>query len=101
MANELVGVKVVYDRRKYDGLTLEQKVDQALEILDTISDAFPDGPANHRQAHESWIAAKNAEVRFWQELKLDIAKKGTWGMLIIILGLFLVGLASKSIVWFR
>jgi len=92
---------MAYDRRKYDGLTLEQKVDVSLELLYEISDAFPDGPARHRQAHESWIAAKNAEVKFWQELKLDVAKKGTWGLLIITLGLLMTGLITKSGVWFR
>ena len=92
---------MAYDRRKYDGLTLEQKVDVSLELLAEIADAFPDGPAKHRQAHEAWIEAKNAEVKFWQELKLDIAKKGTWGLLIVTLGLLLTGLITKSGVWFR
>lgn len=57
--------------------------------------AFPDGPENHRLAHEAWIAAKKAEAEFWKELKLEIAKKGTLGFLYLVGGLILVGAASK------
>jgi hypothetical protein len=92
---------MVYDRRKYDHLTLEEKVDEALAILDNLANAFPDGPLKHREAHESWIEAKHAETKFWQELKLDIAKKGIVGMLVIILGLLAVGVSVKAGVWLR
>lgn len=84
-----------FDKRKYDGLTLEEKVDEALSILETIAYAFPDGPAAHRSAHEAMIKASAAQERFWNELKLDVAKKGTWGILIIVLGLILAGAVTK------
>lgn len=87
---------MVYDRRRYDGLTLEEKVDEALSILESLSDAFPDGPLKHREAHEAMIAASHAEAVFWQELKLDIVKKGTWGILVILLGLVLAGVSLKT-----
>ena len=90
-----------YDRRKYDGLTVEEKLDVALEILDDLLNAFPDGTANHRAAHEAWINAKRAEAEFWMELKLDIAKKGVWGILAIIFGLIAVGISTKTGVWFK
>ncbi len=86
---------MVFDKRKYDGLTLEEKVDEALSILETITHAFPDGPEAHRTAHEAMIKAAAAEERFWDELKLDIAKKGLWGILVIIVGLVLVGASAK------
>ena len=54
-----------------------------------------------RQVHEAWILAKRAEVEFWRELKLDIAKKGVWGLLVLITGLLITGLSIKSGVWFR
>ena len=63
--------------------------------LAQINAAFPDGPNAHRLAHQAMMKAAVAEERFWDELKLDIAKKGTWGLLIIILGLALVGIAAK------
>ena len=71
------------------------------ELLDQILYAFPDGIPEHRQSHGAWIEAKKAEIVFWQELKLDIAKKGTWGVLVIIVGLIFVGLTVKAGIWFR
>jgi hypothetical protein len=87
---------MVYDRRRYDGLTLEEKVDEALSILESLTDAFPDGPIKHRESHEAMIAASRAQEVFWAELKLDVAKKGTWGVLVIILGLILAGICVKT-----
>lgn len=92
---------MTYDRRKYDGMTIEQKLDTALEILDAIADAFPDGPLKHRQAHEAWIAAKSAETKFWQDLKLDLAKKGTWAVFVVLVGLLMVGFSAKFGAMFR
>lgn len=74
---------------------LEEKIEQVLSELEKINRAFPDGPESHRIAHEAMIKAAVAEERFWNELKIDVAKKGVWGLLIIILGLSLVGLAAK------
>lgn len=64
-------------------------------MIAEFMEAFPDGPGNHRRAHESMIAAGKAQERFWNELRLDIAKKGVWGLLIVICGLILVGMATK------
>ena len=91
----------MYDKRKYDGMNQDEKLDVALELLDQILYAFPDGTVSHRLSHQAWIEAKNAEVQFWKELKLEIAKKGIWGLFVIILGLLLAGLSVKSGVWFR
>ena len=90
-----------YDRRKYDGMTTDQKLDIALELLGEIMEAFPEGLRKHREVHEAWILAKRAEVEFWRELKLDIAKKGVWGLLVLMIGLLITGLSIKSGVWFR
>jgi len=84
-----------FDKRKYDGLSLDEKVDEALSILETIAYAFPDGPASHRAAHEAMIKASAAQEEFWRELRLDVAKKGTWGIIIIIIGLALAGAMGK------
>lgn len=89
------------NRRKYDGLSMEEKVDEALLLLEEVLEAFPDGPLKHRQAHEAWIAARRSEAEFWKELKLDIAKKGAWGLIIVIVGLLLVGVSVRANVWFR
>jgi len=40
-------------------------------------------------------AAADAQEKFWIELKLEIAKKGVWGLLIVICGLIVVGVSAK------
>ncbi len=89
------------NRRKYDNLTLEEKVGTALEMLDELMLAFPEGPRKHREVHEAWLEAKKAEADFWKELKLDIAKKGAWGLLLLILGLIFIGLKVRASTWFN
>jgi tetrahydromethanopterin S-methyltransferase subunit E len=34
-------------------------------------------------------------MRFWQELKLDLAKKGAWGVMVVVVGLVILGLGAK------
>jgi hemerythrin len=81
--------------------------DQIAEVADTlhrhvareeliIADAFPNGDvAGHRAAHDQMIAASKAETEFWRELKLDLAKKGLWGLLVLVLGFAMLGLSVK------
>jgi hypothetical protein len=71
------------------------------EIMDILTSAFaknPDGSIDfdgHRRYHESMIRAADAQEKFWIELKLEIAKKGIWGLLIVVCGLVLVGITTK------
>ena len=80
---------------------LEAKIDRILATLHEVTGAFAksaDGAVDfdgHRRYHESMIRAENAQERFWVELKLEIAKKGVWGLLIIVVGLVAVGLSTK------
>ena len=66
-----------------------------------IASAFADdgrGRPNflgHKQYHEAQIKAAQAQEEFWRDLKTEIAKKGTIGLLVIILGLIAAGAASK------
>ncbi len=88
-------------RETPDEIGIERKLDLILAELKHLEGAFPrneDGTADfegHKRFHESKIRAAEAEARFWEELKLDIAKKGTWGLLIILLGLLILGLGTK------
>lgn len=77
-------------------------IEQELHALNAkISAAFPSDDTGHidfighRRAHEAMIKAAHAQEDFWRELRLDIAKKGAWGLLIIIVGLVLVGVSAK------
>ena len=63
--------------------------------IELLEQAFPDGPIPHREAHKAWMDAKRAEKEFWQALKLDIAQKGVWGLLIILMGLLILGISTK------
>ena len=74
---------------------IEEKKNLESVIEALIEEAFPDGANNHRNAHEAMIKAAQAQERFWDELKLDIAKKGTWGLLITVIGLIMLGAAVK------
>lgn len=64
--------------------------------LEKMHSAFPDGDTDgHRKYHEARIAAAVAEERFWTDLKLDMAKKGVWGIITVLTGLVLLGLSVK------
>lgn len=82
-------------------LTIERKLDLILDQLTKLEGAFArneDGTVDidgHRRYHEAMIEAAKEQAQFWRELKLDIAKKGAWGLLIIVLGLVVVGFQSK------
>lgn len=80
---------------------IESRLDEILTEIKKIHGGFPRTEygetdfAGHREAHEEMIKAARAQAEFWNELKLDIAKKGVWGMVIILIGLVMAGLAAK------
>jgi hypothetical protein len=70
--------------------------DHIREEMSLIGAAFPDGDADgHRRAHEAMIQSAKAQQKFWEDLRLDLAKKGVWSVLIIALGLLVFGLSAK------
>ena len=82
---------------------LLQRTDVEKEILVKIDaltsnfhSAFVDGDfAGHRNAHQTMIDANKAAEKFWDELRLDLAKKSLWGLLLLLLGFAVLGLAAK------
>lgn len=80
---------------------IEDQLDEILAELKLIKGAFPENEdgtidvAGHKRYHEEMIAAAKAQTEFWRELKLDIAKKGVWGISVIVVGLIVSGLAVK------
>lgn len=80
---------------------IEDRLDEILGELKKMHGAFPrtdDGETDfdgHRRYHESMIKAAEAQTKFWEELRLDIAKKGVWALLTILVGLTITGLAVK------
>lgn len=81
---------------------VEDQLDAILAELKMIKGAFPENDdgtidaAGHKRYHEEMIAAAKAQTEFWREMKLEIAKKGLWGLLIVLFGLLLSGLAVKT-----
>lgn len=84
-----------------DEIGIERKLDLILAELKKLESAFPrneDGSADfdgHKRFHDTKIKAAEAEMKFWQELKLDLAKKGAWGLMIVLVGLVMVGMGAK------
>jgi hypothetical protein len=84
-----------------DNAHLDARFDEIMAELRQMNGAFaknPDGTVDydgHRRYHEQMIAAAEAQTEFWRELRLDIAKKGIWGLLIIVVGLIMVGISAK------
>jgi hypothetical protein len=84
-----------------DEIGIERKLDLILAEIRKLEGAFPrneDGSADlegHKRFHDTKIKAAEAEMRFWQELKLDLAKKGAWGVMVVVVGLVILGLGAK------
>lgn len=80
---------------------VDQRFDEMMDELKGIRAAFPHTPhgeadlLGHRQTHEEMIRSVRAQEAFWQELKLDLAKKGAWAVIFVVIGLIVVGLAVK------
>lgn len=77
------------DRRLTSHIAAEEQ-----QIM-AFMEAFPDGPIEHRHAHEAMIKAAEAQERFWNDLRIDVAKKGIWGAIVIVCGLVIAGAAAK------
>ncbi len=90
--------KMVYEQGE-NLRKIESKVDELTEQAKSCMSAFPDGPVNHRLSHEAMIKAAQAQENFWNEMKVDLAKKGAYGLFIIILGLVITGLQAKFGLW--
>lgn len=69
--------------------------DEAAMVTNFLK-AFPnEDPTAHRFYHEAVMRAAQEQERFWKELRLDIAKKSIWGIITILAGLVLAGVALK------
>jgi hypothetical protein len=84
-----------------DNAHIDKRFDEVLVELKKIHGAFAigdDGTTDfdgHRRFHEEKVRAAKAEAEFWSELKMEIAKKGIWSLLVIVCGLVVVGLSAK------
>ena len=79
---------------------IEKQLDEIIQTLNVIISAFPkvDGAVDvegHRKYHEAMMSAAKEQAEFWRELKLDLAKKGTIGLIVILSGLIFTGVLAK------
>lgn len=88
----LAGSDNAHIDKRFDEVLVELKKIQGAFAADESGDTDFEG---HRKFHEEKIRAAKAEAEFWGELKLEIAKKGIWSLLVIICGLAVVGLSTK------
>jgi|DEB19_MinimDraft_3_1074340.scaffolds.fasta_scaffold161178_2 hypothetical protein len=78
-----------------------KKIDKLMEEVHSISHGFvknEDGTVDydgHRRYHASIIASMNAQEKFWNELRLDLAKKGLWFVLLVVAGFVVLGIQTK------
>ena len=82
-------------------ISIEHKLDLILTELKKLEGGMPrdeNGDTDyegHRRFHEEKIKAAKAEAEFWQDLKLEIAKKGVWSLLVVVCGLVMLGISAK------
>lgn len=75
--------------------SLEEHVEREEKMFADFMGAFPDGPMNHKNYHQSLIDAAKSQQKFWDDLRLDLAKKGIWAILTVLVGLVITGIATK------
>lgn len=86
---------------QHDNEHIDRKFDELMREVKQIHNAFAtseDGSTDfegHRRFHEEKVRAAKAEAEFWRELKLEIAKKGLWSLLVILCGLVFIGVTVK------
>ncbi|NPT39672.1 hypothetical protein [Paraburkholderia xenovorans] len=67
----------------------DRKVEEVIRRVDDLHDAFPGGDWDgHRRYHEAVIKKLEAREKFYQDLRVELAKKGVWA-LAVMLGLAL------------
>lgn len=49
----------------------------------------------HREYHEHVIESARQQEKFWMELRGDLARKGAWAVILVVMGLVAHGLLFK------
>lgn len=79
------GLREDMDQRHSENTTsaavTNNKVDEAIRRIDDLHKAFPGGDWDgHRRYHETLIAKAEARSKFYQELRVELAKRGLWAL---------------------
>lgn len=74
----------------------ERHIQEEATLMSNFLKAYPnEDPVAHRQYHEAVMRAAEEQEKFWRELRIDVAKKSIWGLITILVGLVLAGVAVK------
>jgi hypothetical protein len=66
---------------------MEDKIDLMDSKVDQVLAGFPEGdPEGHRRAHDAMIKKAEESTKFWRELRVKLAEKGVWAVLMFISG---------------
>lgn len=93
-SHSLAEVALVFERqlREHE----ERETERVVTMINQLkADAFPNGEAAHRAAHQAMIDAAKEQADFWKGLKQETAKKSLGGILHVLIVLLLAGLAVK------
>lgn len=82
------------DRRSYDGLAMEQKIDIILSKQDFILSSFPYGVDHHKQLHITMEENRKENEALLRDLKHTIFKHGVMTLLLILTSLLTLGVAT-------
>lgn len=80
---------------------IEAQLAAILDEVRRLHGAFPrteDGECDlegHRRYHEAMIEAAREQAKFWRELRLDLAKKGLYAVIVFALLLMFAGALAK------
>ena len=87
----------------YDACSAVSKtLEDIKEGINLLKAAFPgEDFEGHHSYHDAAIKAKQAEERFWTELKMELTVSGIKGLLIVISGLVMTGIAFEIREWFK
>lgn len=62
-----------------------ENTDHLQRLEEMIKEGFPDGDAEaHRKYHEALIRKAEERTRFYAELRVKLAEKGIWAVLVLL-----------------
>ena len=83
------------DRRFYDGLASEEKIDILLSKQEFILTSFPHGIEHHKQYHIDMEERRKELENLIRDIKRTIFKHGVMTLLLLFLSLTMLGLVTK------
>ena len=89
------------DQFYYEKRLINERLNKLEDDIQNIKRGFPKSEIGeiqymgHRLFHEAAIQAELEQTAFWRDLRTDLVKKGTWSVIIIVLGLMVNGIIWK------